>query len=184
MFLKTAYIAEEVKSDPRDLEIMLQRSNTIFRIPPLNRTINRARKLTGEKDGTQAEPSNIIQDNFHLTRPRFDFRYRKAQPRSKSHGISRTIDRRTNSVIEARIVVNEGFTADFWKIDSNRAACCLVSSPSLFLSPPRPILTLSLSPPRAPTRGAAQRWNRPAAKRECISRLLSFPPISYRKEKE
>lgn len=113
MFLKTAYIAEEVKSDPRDLEIMLQRSNTIFRIPPLNHTINCARKLTGEKDGTQAEPSSIIQDNFHLTRPRFDFRYRKTQPRSKSHGISRTIDRRTNSVIEARIVVNEGFTADF-----------------------------------------------------------------------
>lgn len=95
-------------------------------------------------------------------------------PDRNRSGIDRPIDRRTNSVIDSWIAVNEGFTVDFRKIDSKRARCLLPSPsrPSLFVS-------LPLVHPRA-----AQRRNRPPAKRECISRLLSFPSISYRKEKE
>ena len=77
--------------------------------------------------------------------------------------------------------VNEGFTLDFRKIDSKRARSF---RPSRSLPPPPPLrrhhlVSFPFAHPRAPLRR-----NRPPAKRECISRLLSFPSISYRKEKE
>lgn len=102
----------------------------------------------------------------------FRFSTHEAPIEIKRVSIDRSIGARTR-LSTPRIAVNEGFTVDFRKIDSERAHC-LLSSPSH----PRPI-SFPLVHPRA-----AQRRNRPPAKRECISRLLSFPSISYRKEKE
>lgn len=99
----------------------------------------------------------------------FRFSTHEASIEIKRVSIDRSIGARTR-LSTPRIAVNEGFTVDFRKIDSERAQL----PPFLSLPPSFPLVH-----PRA-----AQRRNRPPAKRECISRLLSFPSISYRKEKE
>lgn len=102
--------------------------------------------------------------------------------RSKRDYFPRAID--GTRVRESKPNVNEGFTVDFFqKISTRCTALCLSLSLSLYLSlaffPDRFSLFLSRLRPRA--RG--QPRNRPAGKRECISRLLSFPSIFYRREK-
>lgn len=68
----------------------------------------------------------------------------------------------------------------FQKIASTRSRLCTLSLSFFFLhGTDRFSLFLSRLRPRA----RSQLRNRPAGKRECISRLLSFPSIFYRREK-
>lgn len=100
--------------------------------------------------------------------------------RSKRDYFPRAMD--GTRVRESKPNVNEGFTVDFFqKIYALYRALPLFLSLYLSLAffPDRFSLFLSRLRPRA--RG--QPRNRPAGKRECISRLLSFPSIFYRREK-
>jgi len=81
--------------------------------------------------------------------------------------------------VESKPNVNEGFTVDFFRKSPYTLHRALSLSLPLAFFPDRFSLFLSRLRPRA----RAQPRNRPAGKRECISRLLSFPSIFYRREK-